>query len=158
MTNTEKKQQIFADIVKKHSHLSAYCTIECKGLDDDSDYFHPRFILDETTFITSQCDVKSSNIYATRLNYKVGDITEVVEIYDGLLDSIVFGWYTNKERVFLACSTLKKVKDHINNLNNYANDYIIQMLMGSSLNELTTAFINEFKVTQNLIDYIDSKK
>lgn len=158
MTNTEKKQQIFADIQKKYSHLSIYCSLECDGIADDSMYFHPKFMLDKNTFITSQCDVKSKDIYATRLHYKVGDANEVVEIYDGLLDSIVVGWYTNKEKVFLACSTLKKVKDHINNLNNYANVYIIQMLMGNSLNELTTAFINEFKVTQNLIDYIDSKK
>lgn len=158
MTNQEIKQQIFADVKKKYSHLSNYCTIESSGLDDDGKYFHPRLVINEDVFISSQCDTNSKNIYALRFHYKIGDLTELVEIEDFLIDNVIVGWHTNNEKLLLAISTLHKVRNHINNLNNYANDYIIQILMGNSLGELTTLFINEFKTTQSLIDFIDSKK
>ena len=158
MKNQEIKQQMFAEVQKKYSHLSNYCTIECIGLDDDEVYYHPRFVLSEDVFISSQGDVGNNYIYAMRFNYKVDGMVESVEIGDFLLDSIVVGWHTNKDKVLLGISSLCKLRNHINNLNNYANDYIIQMLVGNSLGELTTAFINEFKTTKSLIDFIDSKK
>lgn len=158
MTNKEKKQQIFADTQKKYSHLSNYCTIEARGLDDDGIYFHPTFVISEDVIITSQGDTKNNYIYAMRINYKVNGVTEVVDIHDFLLEQIIVGWHTNQDKVLLAISTLQKVRNHINNLNNYASDYIVNLLMGNSLNELTNAFINEFKTTQNLIDFINLQK
>lgn len=158
MTNQEIKQQIFADVQKKYSHLSNYCSIEAKGVDDNSIYLHPRFVINEDVFIHCQCDTQNKNVYAARFHYKVDGVTEVVEIGDFLIDNVIVGWHTNNDKVLLAISTLYKVRNHITNLNNFANDYIIQILMGNSLGELTTLFINEFKTTQSLIDFIDSKK
>jgi hypothetical protein len=158
MNTQEKKQQIFADVKKKYSHLTNYCTIDAQGLGDESPYFHPRFVINEDVYISAQCDTKTIYPYAFRVNFKTDDVSQCVEIYDGLLDNVIIGWHANKEKVLLAISTLHKVKNHINNLNNYANDYIIQILVGNSLGELTTAFINEFKATQSLIDYIDNNK
>jgi hypothetical protein len=158
MTNQEKKQQIFADVQKKYSHLSSYCTIEARGLDDDSLYFHPTFIISEDVSVTSQGDTINNYIYAMRINYKINGVTEVVDVPDNLLDQIIVGWHTNQDKVLLAISTLQKVRNHINNLNDYASDYVVQLLMGNSLNELTNSFINEFKTTQKLIEFIDLQK
>ena len=41
------KLELWDTIKSKYSHLENYCTIELVGIEDESPYFHPRFILDE---------------------------------------------------------------------------------------------------------------
>ena len=152
------KLELWDTIKSKYSHLENYCTIELVGIEDESPYFHPRFILDENTYISGQCDTSNKSLYALRFNHtsKINPI--YIEIQDSLLDSLVTGWTCNKEIVKVALETLSKLNNHINNLNYYVNDYITNMLIGNSIKEVSDVFIGEIKTTSKLVDYMQSQK
>ena len=152
------KLELWDTIKSKYSHLENYCTIELGGIEDESPYFHPRFILDENTYISGQCDTSNKSVYALRFNH-TSEINPIyIEIQDFLLDSLVTGWTCNKEIVKAALETLSKLNNHINNLNCYVNDYITNMLIGNSIKEVSDAFIGEIKTTSKLVDYMQSQK
>ena len=152
------KLELWDTIKSKYSHLENYCTIELGGIEDESPYFHPRFILDENTYISGQCDTSNKSLYALRFNY-TSEINPIyIEIQDSLLDSLVTGWTCNKEIVKVALETLSKLNNHINNLHCYVNDYITNMLIGNSIKEVSDAFIGEIKTTSKLVDYMQSQK
>ena len=152
------KLELWDTIKSKYSHLENYCTIELGGIEDESPYFHPRFILDENTYISGQCDTSNKSVYALRFNH-TSEINPIyIEIQDFLLDSLVIGWTCNKEIVKVALETMSKLNTHINNLNCYVNDYITNMLIGNSIKEVSDAFIGEIKTTSKLVDYMQSQK
>lgn len=156
MRNKEKKHKLWEELSKNYSHLSNYCTIEARGIDDDSLYFHPVFTINENVYITTQGDVNNKYIYAHRF---VWDDKRIgIDIGDNLLDPIVVGFHTNRESVEFAMNTMSKVRDHIQTLNNYTTDYITNILIGNSVGEITNAFINELKTNQKLIEFMQSKK
>jgi hypothetical protein len=157
--NTEKKQKVWDMIYPKIKHLEDYCTINLRGIEDDTIYFHPQFIIDETFEITSQCDTGNRYIYALRANIKQEDGTTFsMDIYDDLLTPVITGYKTNKTIVIEALNTLIKVKNHIAELNNYSNDYIHNLLMSNSIDAISNAFINEIKATNKLISYMQTIK
>ena len=152
------KLELWDTIKSKYSHLENYCIIELGGIEDESPYFHPRFILDENTYISGQCDTSNKYLYALRFNY-TSEINPIyIEIQDSLLDSLVTGWTCNKEIVKVALDTMSKLNNHINNLNCYVNDYITNMLIGNSIKEVSDVFIGEIKTTSKLVDYMQSQK
>ena len=152
------KLELWDTIKSKYSHLENYCTIELVGIEAESPYFHPRFILDENTYISGQCDTSNKYLYALRFNY-TSEINPIyIEIQDSLLDNLVTGWTCNKEIVKVALETLSKLNNHINNLNCYVNDYITNMLIGNSIKEVSDVFIGEIKTTSKLVDYMQSQK
>ena len=152
------KLELWDTIKSKYSHLENYCTIELGGIENESPYFHPRFILDENTYISGQCDTSSKYVYALRFNH-TSEINPIyIEIQDSLLDSLVTGWTCNKEIVKVALETLSKLNNHINNLNCYVNDYITNILIGNSIKEVSDVFIGEIKTTSKLVDYMQSQK
>lgn len=152
------KLELWDTIKSKYSHLENYCTIELVGIEDESPYFHPMFILDENTYISGQCDTSNKSLYALGFNY-TSEINPIyIKIQDFLLDSVVTGWTCNKEIVKVALETLSKLNNHINNLNCYVNDYITNMLIGNSIKEVSDAFIREIKTTSKLLDYMQSQK
>jgi len=154
MTNQEKKHQLWESLLTKFKHLENYCKIEVRGLDEDSVYFHPTFVLDEKTKITSQGDTKKKYLYA--LNFSVQTDYEYFNIQfpDDLLDNVVIGYHTNKEVVLLALSTLDKVYKHINQLNIFATDYVNNILIGNSITDITDGFINELKATNSIVSFM----
>lgn len=158
MINTEKKKEHWENIYKDLKHLDNYCKIELRGIEDDASiYYHPTFHIDKDVYVRSQADVgsnKTAKIYA--LNFYIDG--ESVEIYEDLLTPVILGYHTNKDIVMLALNTLKKVKTHVSTLNNYTTDYIHNILMGNSIKEITTAFINELKTTEQLISFMQSNK
>lgn len=152
------KLELWDTIKSKYSHLENYCTIELGGIEDESPYFHPRFILDGNTYISGQCDIDNKSLYALRFNH-TSEINPIyIEIQDSLLDSLVTGWTCNKEIVKVALETLSKLNNHINNLNCYVNDYITNILIGNSIKEVSDVFIGEIKTTSKLVDYMQSQK
>ena len=152
------KLELWDTIKSKYSHLENYCTIELVGIEDESPYFHPRFILDENTYIIGQCDISNKSVYALKFNHTSEVNPIYIGIQDYLLDSLVTGWTCNKEIVKVALETLSKLNNHINNLNCYVNDYITNMLIGNSIKEVSDAFIGEIKTTSKLVDYMQSQK
>ena len=152
------KLELWNTIKSKYSHLENYCTIELDGMEDKSPYFHPRFILDENTYISGQCDTSNKSVYVLRFNH-TSEINPIyIDIQDSLLDSLVTGWTCNKEIIKAALETMSKLNNHINNLNCYVNDYITNMLIGNSIKEVSDAFIGEIKTTSKLVDYMQSQK
>lgn len=159
MTNQEKKQQHWQKIISKFNHLDNYCIIEPRGIEDDNIYYHPMIkISGDDIYITGQCDVGNNNagIYAVRFvtNFPV---FYSIDIHEGLLDSIVVGYHTNKDNVMLAMNTLGNIKKHINTLNNYAHEYITHILIGNSIKETTQLFINELDVTNKSIEFLQKQ-
>jgi hypothetical protein len=152
MDNKELKNKIWSKLRKKYAHLYDFCTINLRGIDNDEQYFHPSFIINDDVSITSQCDTTNKHIYAIRFNWISKGIS--IEINDDLLSAIIIGFHTNKESVELAMDTMAKVRNHINTLNNYTNDYITNILIGNSVNEVTDSFINELKANQKLISFM----
>jgi hypothetical protein len=154
MTNQEKKHQLWESLLTKFKHLENYCKIEVRGLDEDSVYFHPVFVLDEKTKITSQGDTKNRYIYA--LNFGIQTDYEYfnIELSDDLLDNVVIGYHTNKEVVLLALSTLDKVRKHINQLNMFTTDYVNNILIGNSITDVTDSFVNELKATNAIVSFM----
>lgn len=158
-TNIEKKQKMFEDIIYNYKHLENYCKITAYGIEDDSIYFHPKFELDEDTYISSQSDIGSDKgvlIYAIKFVNKLENIQ--IEIYDDLIESIIIGYHANKDTVKLALSTLSKIRNHINQLNNYTTDYVHNILIGNSIQGITDNFINELKITNQIVDFMQKTK
>ena len=152
------KLELWDTIKSKYSHLENYCTIELGGIEDGSQYFHPKFILDENTYIIGQCDISNKYVYALRFNHTPEINPIYIDIQDSLLDSLVTGWTCNKEIIKAALETMSKLNNHIKNLNCYVNDYITNMLIGNSIKEVSDAFIGEIKTTSKLVDYMQSQK
>jgi hypothetical protein len=150
------KQEIWQNIYKKVSHLENYCKIEVNGIDEETPYFHPTFIVDETFRITSQCDLGNNHVYALNAVFS-GENYFSVSIDESLLDSVIIGYHTNKETVMFALDTLVKVRNHINNLNYYTSDYINSILLGNSINEVTNSFVNELHSTNKIISFMQNK-
>jgi hypothetical protein len=147
MTNSEKKQKIWSDFFKKISHLENYCKIELSGIDDESVYFHPKFILDDDAFISGQSDTNNRYVYALSFVFK--DIR--VDIYEDLLENLIIGYNQNKNVVLEALITLSKVKQHVRKIDNYTVDFVNNLILGSSISELTTSLINEVKTAEKVI-------
>ncbi len=159
LTNSQKKHNIWEKIKDKYSHLTNFCKIELIGIDDESIYFHPKFILDENTYITSQSDCESNNyVYAFMFITTTNGITTNIEIDEDLVSPIVVGYNSNKEIVKLTLQTLSKIKDHIRKIEIYANDYVSNILIGNSIKDLTRAFINELGNTEKLIEFMQKIK
>ena len=156
MTKQEIKNNLWNELSKKYTHLTEFCSIKLNGIDEDTDYFHPVFVISEDVFITTQCDIKNKYIYAHRFIWNTKGIN--MDISDNLLDSLIIGYHTNKDSVELAMDTMAKVKNHINTLQNYTIDYITNILIGNSVNEITDSFINELKANQKLISFMQKNK
>jgi hypothetical protein len=153
----KKKRKVWDAMYPKYQHLENYCTIELRGIDENSTYFHPIFHLEEGVYISSQGDSTNTHIYALRFTIE-GDNYISVDIWDTLLDAVVVGWYTNRDVVVSALTTLNKLRNHVNSLNSYITDYINRILVGESINEVTQAFIGEIKTTSALVNYMQKNK
>ena len=159
MTNQELKHQHFNKLLENFKHLESYCTITAHGLDDDGIYFHPRFTLNENTYISSQADVGSNKdvgMYALKLVSEEPSFS--IDIYEDLLDSVVIGYTTNKPLVELAMATLSRIRTHINQIEMYTTDYINNLLIGESTSELTKQFVDELKSVDKMIEFLKTQK
>lgn len=155
MTNQEKKQQHWEKIVSKYKHLENYCTIELIGMDNEDIYFHPKFKIDgDDIYIFGQCDIKH-NIGVYGLKFVTNSpVYHSIDIHEGLIDAIITGYYTNKDTLMLAMTTLGHLTTHINTLHSYTNEYITHILIGNSIKETTQQIINELNVANNSIEFL----
>jgi hypothetical protein len=143
MNNTEKKQEVWGKVYPKVQHLENYCKIKLNGIDDDDNiYFHPTFIFGNGDYIHTQMDITHNYLYGIVFHFNDGLRTDIQE---DLLDYVVVGHETNYEKVKYAMETLIRIKSHINNINNYVNDYIINLLIGSGVEEVSNLMINDLK-------------
>lgn len=159
-TNKEKKQIKFNEILSKHKHLENYCTIEATGLDTEDIYFHTTFKIEDGTYIYSQSDVKSNanpDIYALRFVMDRQNHLSV-EINEDLLTPMIIGYHTNKDIVALAVTTLYNIKKHIQQLDYYTSQYVNNLIVGSSINDVTQCFINELNTTSKAIEFLKQNK
>jgi hypothetical protein len=158
MTNQEKKQQNWEETISKYRHLENYCKIEARGLDDDNIYFHPIFKINgDDVYISAQCDVKHNNgIYGLKFIIMT-PIYYSIEIHEGLINSIVMGYHTNKDTLMLAMTTLGNLTKHINTLHGYANEYVNHILIGNSIKETTQSIINELNVANKSIEFLQNQ-
>jgi hypothetical protein len=155
MNNQEIKQKQFEEVLTKYKHLESYCTIECAGLDDDDIYFHTTFRIDENVSITSQSDIKSITglIYATRFTI-IGSNYCSVDIDEELLMPVIIGYRTNKDVVMLAMNTLSSIRTHINNIQCYTSDYVINILIGNSIKNISQHIVNELNATSLFVEFL----
>lgn len=158
MTNQEKKQQHWEKIVSKYKHLENYCKIEPRGIDDENIYFHPIFrISEEDIYISGQCDIKHNNgIYGLRFVTN-SPVYYSIDIHEGLINAIITGYYTNRDTLMLAMTTLGNINSHINALHGYANEYITHILIGNSIKETTQHIINELNVANKSIEFLQKQ-
>ncbi len=158
MTNQEKKNKKWNELLAKYKHLDNYCIIEAKGLDDDNIYFHPTFTISKDVHISSQADIGGNNgIYAFKFIIN-NDGYYCVEISEELLSSVIIGYQTNKDIVMLALTTLGNIRNHINQLNMYTSEYVHNLLIGNSIKDVTQHFINELDATNKAIDFLQKTK
>jgi len=158
MTNQEKKSEQWEKQLESFTHLQNYCTMSARGLDDDSEYYHPTFTLDENVNISAQSDIGPNKcIYALSFNIQTPEYFKV-DIYEALLDAVIVGYHTNKDAVMMALTTLVKIRNHIRNLENFSNDYVNNLLIGESLEELGKSFIEEIKTTNKLVSFMKQSK
>lgn len=158
MTNQEKKQQHWEKIIIKYKHLENYCKIEPRGIDDGSIYFHPIFqISGDDIYISGQCDIQHNNgIYGLRFVTN-SPVFYSIDIHEGLVDAIITGYHTNGDTLMLAMTTLGNINSHINALRGYANDYVTHILIGNSIKETTHNIINELRVANNSIEFLQKQ-
>lgn len=155
MNNQEEKQKKFEEVLTKYKHLESYCTIECAGLDEDNIYFHTTFRIDDNVSISSQSDIKSITglIYATRFIINGNNYCSV-DINEELLMPIIIGYHTNKDVVMLAMNTLSSIKTHINHIQCYASDYVINILIGNSIKDISQHIVNELNATSLSVEFL----
>jgi hypothetical protein len=154
MEQYKKKQQVWDLIYPQIKHLESYFTLDLRGIKDDSEYFHPQFILDDNFRIETQCDVESTYMYAYKCHIKNGERLMCIEIDESIFDAIVIGYSVNKDLVLYALQVMSKIQDHTYQLRDYCNDYIRNLLIGNSVDEVSNAFINEIKTTSAVIKAI----
>lgn len=159
MENQQKKQAHFEKIIQKCKHLENHCTIVLKGIDDDSIYYHPTFVIEEGVYITTQADVGNnynSSFYCPRFTSEKDNIYGI-EIYEAHLENVIVSWKMNKDAVLLAFDTLSKVNMHVDKMRQYTVEYINNLLIGNSITALSNDFINEIKTTTKVIELMQSK-
>ena len=159
MTNKEKKQTHSEKIIQKFKHLESHCTIILNGIDDDSIYYHPTFVIEEGVYIRSQADIDSnynSSFYCPKFTSEKDNIYGV-EIYEDHLENVIVAYKLKKDAVLLAFDTLKKVNAHVEKMRQYTNEYINNLLIGNSITALSNDFINEIKTTTKVIELMQSK-
>lgn len=158
MTNQEKKNKKWNELLPKYKHLESYCTIEAKGIDDDNIYFHPTFTISNGVYVTSQadCGYNNSEIYCFKFIINNGSYHSV-EIPEEILSEIIIGYTTNKDIVMLALTTLSNIRTHINNIQSYASEYVHNILIGNSIKNVTQHFINELDATNKAIEYLQKQ-
>ena len=158
MENKQRKEELWERLKSNYSHLENYCTINLRGIEDDTMYFHPTFIIDSEAKITTQCDVgTNNNLYAFRFELASEKRSFVTELYESAVQNVIIGYHTNKEAVILALDTLYKVREHTRNIENYTHEYINGVLLGSSIKEITNAFINELNTTSKVVEFMQKK-
>ena len=157
MSNAEKKQKVWDEIYPTISHLEQYFKIETQRIDDQSQYFHPEFILDENFKIRCQCDIGNIYMYAIRCMYTQGEIDIELEIDSSLFENVVIGYHLNKEATMYALNTISKIRTHIGNLRDYCDEYVRGVLMGDAMDAISMNFINEIKNTTEVIKHMKSK-
>jgi hypothetical protein len=160
MTNQDKKQHHWDKISNKFKHLENHCTIKLQGIEDDSIYYHPKFIIEEGVYIISQCDIgnnSNSSPYCHRFTSESDNIYGI-ELYEGYLENVIVSWKINKEVTILAFDTFKKVNSHIEKMRQYTNEYVNNLLVGNSIVELSNDFINEIKTTTQVIKLMQTKQ
>lgn len=155
MNNQEQKQKIWDTLKNKYSHLEDFCKIYATDLELDDTYFHPRFQINDDIYIGSQSDTTNKDLYAIRFHWITKNIH--VDIHEGLLETIIIGYHTNKDFVELAMDTLNKTRKHINALNEYCDYYITNLLIGNGVEEVTNSIINELKANKKLISVMQTK-
>lgn len=149
--NQQKKQELFIELTSKYRHLEKYCKIKATGIDNEDIYFHIQFLINDKVFIHSQSDIKNSNgIYALRF---IADGFSV-DIDESLLTSIIIGYHTNENIVMLALNTLGNLRSHTEQLRNYTSEYVRNILIGNSVKETTSLFINELDATNKAIEFL----
>ncbi len=157
MDNSEKKQKHWEGVYGKYKHLENYCKIEPVGINDDGIYYHPKFTLNDETYLTSQADIGNNNLkslYALRFISK--DIN--IEIDESLLDAVIMGYHTNKDIVELALESLSRIREHINQVNCYTQDYVNNILIGNSIQQMTQQFINELQSLNQIVSFMQKQK
>ena len=154
MTNKEKKHEKWGKMLPNYKHLENYCTIQARGIDEDNIYFHPTFTMSEDACITSQSDIgRNKGIYGIR--FVINNESHFsVDIHEDLLFAIIIGYTTNKQVLMLALKTLHNIRVHINNINTYTSEYINNLLIGNSINDVTRQFINELDATNKAIEFL----
>lgn len=157
MTNQEKKQKKYEELIFKYKHLENYCKIEATGLNDDYIYFHLKFkINNDDVYIYSQSDVgpnSEMSIYALKFITNLPSYY-CIDISEELLTAIIIGYSTNKDVVMMALTTLGNIKNHINQLNMYTSEYVNNILIGNSVKDVTQHFINELNATNKAIEFL----
>jgi hypothetical protein len=92
--------------------------------------------------------------YAMRLNQKVNDLTEVMEVYENWFEKICISWLTNKESVLNALTILQRVKSHIREIECFVTDYVNNLIIGESISDITNKMILELKTVNSLVSEI----
>ena len=160
MENQEKKQQLYETQLLRFKHLENYFEPKVKGLEDNSVYFHVEFWLDEKTYISSQSDIGNNSEryypYAMKLNIISDKKTECIDIFETWFENIVISWSANKERVMSSLKTLSRVREHMRKIESYAVDYVNNLIIGESINDITNECINELKTVNKLVQQIEN--
>ena len=121
MYNTEQKIAKW-EILKKIilEFIPENYTINVKGLDDDSEYFHPVINIENDVVITGQSDVNHSddNVYAwtLRTHQDIGVYTKVIEFnIDGLeqIKKILEDWQDYRIKIMQYIDMCKIINQNI---------------------------------------------
>ena len=159
-TKQEKKAEHSVAIMEKLKHLENHAAITFEGLDDDSIYYHPLLTIEEGVFIRMQCDVGSNSqvgFYAATFTSQL-DRMNHIPLYEDYIENVVVSWKNNKHIVLMAFDVLKKVNNHVEKMRGYTQDYINNLLIGNSISDLSTDFINEIKTTTKVIELMQTTK
>jgi len=157
MTNQEKKQQLCVKQLESFAHLDGYFTTDVKGLDEGNVYFHIHFILDDSAFISSQSDIENvnKNPYAFKLNITENGILKSINIVDEWFENIVVGWGKNNGKVLQSLKALDSVQSHMRKIEQYTVDYVNNLILGESIDELTNICINELRVVSKTVNNLN---
>jgi hypothetical protein len=152
MTNQELKKELWDKWLFENKHLENYCTIECEGLDDNTLYFHPNFILNEQFKIRCQSDTGNKVIYACKFQVTNDGLYEENEIPYEWLESVIIGFSQNQEKVVFAIKTFYKIQSHIGTLRDLNFRYVNDIILGNGLKEVTNAITNELRITTEVLE------
>lgn len=160
MISRQKKKQDHWDLIKDGflKHIPKEFTVDIKGLDDRTRYYHPIIIINNEINIRAQCDLETDYVYALELYFNCKDLNKhmySIHIDHDFLSRVLFNWEEFKEPLLNAYKKSKelyKMQEHLKQLQYDIIEFSIEKIIGDK--RLEKAYKSFYEVS----DYLESNR
>lgn len=145
-----KKQEHWNNIKEKYRFADSLVKLELKGVNDDSGYYHPRFIFEDGNFISGQCDLGNKDLYA--VNFHIEGTS--IPIFIDLIQPIILSYKKNKSYASRLLLLHSDIQSQIGSIRDLAGQYFTEAFIDNTITETKDLLINKINITTELVSHI----